>query len=76
MKVSQQNPGSNSVNECSVPSDLTAFDTDSMSTGSTSAVQDVGGVVAKESLEGLLCRRGFGRRPSVLAKFGQSKKVC
>ena len=47
MKVSQQNPDSNSVNECSVPSDLTASDTDSMSPGSTSTVQDVGGVVAK-----------------------------
>ena len=30
-----------------MPSDLTASDTDSMSTGSTSAVQDVGGVIAK-----------------------------
>ena len=30
-----------------MPSNLTSSDTDSMSTGSTSAMQDVGGVVAK-----------------------------
>ena len=30
-----------------MPSDLTASNTNNMSTGSTSAVQDVGGVVAK-----------------------------
>ncbi|KAH7518089.1 hypothetical protein FEM48_Zijuj09G0133700 [Ziziphus jujuba var. spinosa] len=40
----QQNPDANSVNESSLPSDLTASDTDSVSSGSTSGVQDSGGV--------------------------------
>lgn len=44
LKTAQQNPDANSVNESSVPSDLTASDTDSASSGSTSGVQDCGGV--------------------------------
>ncbi|XP_062089568.1 QWRF motif-containing protein 2 [Humulus lupulus] len=44
LKAVQQIPDANSVNESSVPSDLTASDTDSVSSGSTSGVQDCGGV--------------------------------
>lgn len=46
LRGAQQNPDANSVNESSVPSDLTASDTDSVSSGSTSGVQD-SGVAAK-----------------------------
>ena len=42
-----------------MPSDLTASDTDSMSTGSTSAVQDVGGVVAKGKPRGIIVLARF-----------------
>ncbi|PON90564.1 QWRF family [Trema orientale] len=44
LKAVQQIPDANSVNESSVPSDLTASDTDSVSSGSTSGIQDCGGV--------------------------------
>ncbi|KAM6558293.1 hypothetical protein CsatA_027532 [Cannabis sativa] len=44
LKTVQQTPDANSVNESSVPSDLTASDTDSVSSGSTSGVQDCSGV--------------------------------
>lgn len=44
LKAVQQNPDANSVNESSVPSDLTASDTDSVSSGSTSGMQDCGGI--------------------------------
>lgn len=44
LKTVRQNPDANLVNESSVPSDLTTSDTDSASSGSTSGVQDCGGV--------------------------------
>ncbi|KAK4563359.1 hypothetical protein RGQ29_005752 [Quercus rubra] len=59
LKVSQQNPDANSVHESSVPSDLTASDTDSVSSGSTSGVQDVGGVVAKGKPRGIVVSARF-----------------
>ncbi|KAM2989253.1 hypothetical protein FF2_003256 [Malus domestica] len=43
LKDARQNPDANSAHESSVPSDLTASDTDSVSSGSTSGVQDAGG---------------------------------
>ncbi|KAK3035734.1 hypothetical protein RJ639_033436 [Escallonia herrerae] len=44
LKATQHAPDGNSVNESSVPSDLTASDTDSVSSGSsTSGVQECGG---------------------------------
>ncbi|CAN6685538.1 unnamed protein product [Malus baccata var. baccata] len=43
LKYARQNPDANSAHESSVPSDLTASDTDSVSSGSTSGVQDAGG---------------------------------
>ncbi|ONH91890.1 hypothetical protein PRUPE_8G142000 [Prunus persica] len=44
LKAAEQNPDANSANDSSVPSDLTASDTDSVSSGSTSGVHDAGGV--------------------------------
>ncbi|KAM0999837.1 hypothetical protein ACFX15_006294 [Malus domestica] len=43
LKDARQNPDANSAHESSVPSDLTDSDTDSVSFGSTSGVQDAGG---------------------------------
>lgn len=64
LKDVQQNPDANSVNESSVASDLTASDTDSVSSGSTSGMQDCGGGVAKG--------RGGGSRGIVVsARFWQ-----
>ncbi|CAK9315727.1 unnamed protein product [Citrullus colocynthis] len=42
LKAVRQSPDADSVNESSVPSDLTTSDTDSVSSGSTSGVQDCG----------------------------------
>jgi hypothetical protein len=64
LKGGQQNPDANSVNESSVPSDLTASDTDSVSSGSTSGVQDCGGIIAKG-------RGGGPRGIAVSARFWQ-----
>lgn len=44
LKAARQSPDADSVNESSVPSDLTTSDTDSVSSGSTSGVQDCGSV--------------------------------
>ncbi|XP_022988707.1 QWRF motif-containing protein 2 [Cucurbita maxima] len=44
LKTVRQSPDADSVNESSVPSDLTTSDTDSVSSGSTSGVQDCGTV--------------------------------
>ncbi|KAG6652188.1 QWRF motif-containing protein 2-like [Carya illinoinensis] len=64
LKGVRKNPDANSVNESSVPSDLTASDTDSVSSGSTSGVQDCGGVVSKG-------RGGGPRGIFVSARFWQ-----
>ncbi|KAF5448253.1 hypothetical protein F2P56_028807 [Juglans regia] len=64
LKDVRKNPDANSANESSVPSDLTASDTDSVSSGSTSGVQDCGGIVAKG-------RGGGPRGIAVSARFWQ-----
>lgn len=43
VKAAQRSPDANSVNNSSLPSDLTASDTDSVSSGSTSGAQDCAG---------------------------------
>lgn len=58
LKGVQHNPDANSVNESSLPSDLTASDTDSVSSGSTSGVQDFGGV-AKGKPRGIVVSARF-----------------
>ncbi|KAI4295754.1 hypothetical protein L6164_035765 [Bauhinia variegata] len=49
LKAAQQNPDANSVNESSFPSDRTASDTDSVSSGSTSGVQESAGATKGRS---------------------------
>ncbi|CAK9181161.1 unnamed protein product [Ilex paraguariensis] len=49
LKTISQDPDGNSVNESSVPSDLTASDTDSVSSGSTSGIQECGAVARGRS---------------------------
>ncbi|RVW80100.1 QWRF motif-containing protein 2 [Vitis vinifera] len=44
LKVTKQDPDGNSANDSSVPTDLTASDTDSVSSGSTSGLQECAGV--------------------------------
>ncbi|KAJ7967562.1 QWRF motif-containing protein 2 [Quillaja saponaria] len=62
LKTAQQTPDANSANESSAPSDLTASDTDSVSSGSTSGVSDSSGVA-----KGRSAARGI----SVSARFWQ-----
>lgn len=49
LKVTKQDPDGNSANDSSVPSDLTASDTDSVSSGSTSGLQECVGVNGRRS---------------------------
>ncbi|KAK6946007.1 QWRF family [Dillenia turbinata] len=49
LKAIQVAQDANSVNESSVPSDLSASDTDSVSSGSTSGMQEGGGVISGRS---------------------------
>lgn len=49
LKVTKQDPDGNSVNDSSVPTDLTASDTDSVSSGSTSGLQECAGVSGRRS---------------------------
>ncbi|KAL3528562.1 hypothetical protein ACH5RR_007884 [Cinchona calisaya] len=67
LKAVQNDPDGNSVNnESSVQSDLTASDTDSVSSGSTSEVQECGGVSrAKSGPRGIVISARFWQETSV-----------
>ncbi|KAL5561357.1 hypothetical protein UlMin_031104 [Ulmus minor] len=59
LKGARQIPDANYVNESSVPSDLTASDTDSVSSGSTSGVQDCGGISKGRTPKGIVVSARF-----------------